>query len=236
MDSEKHNSACGFGELLVTCLYGEASELEWREFNRHCDACKDCKAEFAAFSSVRQDLTSWQVDIVPRIEIIAQKSPLEVLRELAVSLPIWFKLGSGLTGLAAAALVLLAVSSARIAYGAGGFEISFGKGQPASSPVVAKGALVTQDDVRALVADAVAAAQVQDEQKATARMASLELKLNEAHRVELQRAVMQLKDQRRLNSRLMMADNGHQTLAEWLFSPGETGDKPEGNENETRNY
>ena len=58
--NHKSESACAFGETLVSVLYGEATEHEAKTFERHLDGCPVCTDEIAAFGTLRSAVSDWR--------------------------------------------------------------------------------------------------------------------------------------------------------------------------------
>lgn len=107
---------CGRGELLVTVLYGEASEREREEFASHRAACAACDEEFAAFSAVRGELRSWETGPVPRIRVEVRPGLVERIRRSFAILPVAARVAAA----GACALLVLAVFNAEVAVGPDG--------------------------------------------------------------------------------------------------------------------
>jgi len=125
-------SLCTRAEDLVAYLYDEASEDEAQDFERHTQRCASCKAELAAFTQVRSNISEWRnhalglaetTALANEIAPVAQRSEspalkpsaLAALREFFALSPVWLRAATGLASLAICALVLFAV--ARVAEG-----------------------------------------------------------------------------------------------------------------------
>ena len=107
---------CGREELLVTVLYGEASEREREEFASHRAACAACDEEFAAFSAVRGELRSWETGPVPRIRVEVRPGLVERIRRSFAILPVAARVAAA----GASALLVLALFNAEVAVGPDG--------------------------------------------------------------------------------------------------------------------
>jgi anti-sigma factor RsiW len=132
-DSEAiSKSLCTRAEDLIAYLYNEASEGEAQDFERHTERCASCKAELAAFTQVRSNITEWRShalglaqttalanEIAPAAERsrspARKPSALAALREFFALSPIWLRAATGLASLAVCALIIFAI--ARIAEG-----------------------------------------------------------------------------------------------------------------------
>ena len=104
------SSTCERTEDLVSVLYGEASETERRDFEAHMQQCGNCRAEFAAFSQVRESVGEWRDEAlagfvsahaVPPV----RRSALAALRQFFDLSPLWLK---GAVGFAAVVFCVLA--------------------------------------------------------------------------------------------------------------------------------
>lgn len=126
MNHNHKNSDCGFGELLVSYLYGETSGAEAAEFEKHLPNCQSCAGETEAFSSVHFAIEDWKTKdfaplATPVIEIpgerkvqpaIVQTSWLAGLRQLFSLSPAWSLATASVAVLAiCAGLVWLALSA-----------------------------------------------------------------------------------------------------------------------------
>src|SRR5919197_1571697 len=55
---------CPQAENLVAYLYGEASEAEKKDFERHLSICDLCRDELAAFGMVRESVVTWRDEMM----------------------------------------------------------------------------------------------------------------------------------------------------------------------------
>ena len=51
---------CARAEDLVTYLYGEATQGEARDFEKHAEQCASCRSELKAFGNVHEAITEWR--------------------------------------------------------------------------------------------------------------------------------------------------------------------------------
>jgi hypothetical protein len=94
---------CGYKEQLVAYLYGEDSESERADFERHLASCVSCTEEMRGLEAVRQELAEWEPPAA-RMHFRLAPAPEPGARPPLWRQPMW--------GLAAAATLLLAVGAA----------------------------------------------------------------------------------------------------------------------------
>ena len=153
-----------YKESLVGYLYSELAPEERRAFEAHLKVCAPCRAEVAELRAVRDDLLAWappECRDLPSswaVEPVAAPAPMARMRAWMPAF-----------GLAAAAMLVLAVSAAianvEVRYGSDGLVVRTGRAPAAAvpaasqpdvaqreiSPVVAQTAPgVTADDLAAL--------------------------------------------------------------------------------------
>jgi hypothetical protein len=51
---------CEFAETLAAILYGEANEIEQRQFDLHVLDCAVCRAEIESFGAIRRSIADWR--------------------------------------------------------------------------------------------------------------------------------------------------------------------------------
>lgn len=111
MNEIEHSSTCERADDLVSVLYGEASEHERRDFERHMKQCDSCRKEFAAFAQVRESIGEWHDEalsgFVPAHAAAppVRKSALAAWRQFFDLSPLWLK---GAVGFAAVVFCVLA--------------------------------------------------------------------------------------------------------------------------------
>jgi Putative zinc-finger len=115
MMKEMNNPAtCERADDLVSVLYGEASEREQREFEFHVKQCASCRAEFAAFTEVREAIGEWRDEALngfvssPVVAAPSRKSAVAALRQFFDLSPLWMKGAVGFAALVFCVLVVLA--------------------------------------------------------------------------------------------------------------------------------
>ena len=115
---------CHRAEDLVTYLYGEASEVDSRDFADHLQQCDACRVEFGVFQQVHDSILVWRnealglasspaavfpesaVDSTHLVQHQRKLSGLEALREFFSVSPLWLR---GATAFAALLLCVLGV-------------------------------------------------------------------------------------------------------------------------------
>lgn len=113
-------------EALVGYIYDELETAERQIFERHLAACVACREEVDALRATRMHLAAWappQPDFgLPRFRIVRDDAPAAAARRFGMFSPVW--------GLAAAAVLLLAVAAAianiDIRYGGDGLTVRTG--------------------------------------------------------------------------------------------------------------
>lgn len=145
-------------DTLIAFLYGELPAADARAFETHMRACEPCRADVAALRAVRDDLLAWappECNELPSSWAAAPVAAPAPMARMRAWMPAF--------GLAAAAMLLLAVSASianlEIRYDAQGLVVRTGRaaaaapasqqalGAPAA-PAAAPG--VTPDDLAAL--------------------------------------------------------------------------------------
>jgi len=126
-------------ELLVAYVYDDISDIDRGRFERHLRECTACRDEAASMRSVRADLAAWTAP-EPDLGFSIVQHPR----------PSWRSWWTPAFGLAAAAVLVLAVASAlahvEVSYGANGFAIRTGWNASPAAPVVP--AAVSRDAAR----------------------------------------------------------------------------------------
>lgn len=106
--------------LLVTHLYGEIEESEEEALKDHLSSCEACSAEMEALQKTSHLLRTWE-DVDPRLRLhfVRGKPRISSWWPRLARFPRW----GGLTaGLAAAALLLMALMNLEVSYGEGGLD------------------------------------------------------------------------------------------------------------------
>ncbi len=116
-------------ELLVGYLYEEIEPAERRAFETHILSCAECRGELKGLKATRTRLQAWAP---PRPELA-----FEVVRGRAPAVSRGWRSLSPAWGLAAAAVLVLAVASAianvEVKYGADGLVVRTGWARPAAA-------------------------------------------------------------------------------------------------------
>src|ERR1044071_8966775 len=108
MNDTRTTSNCNMHEALVAFLYGEATPDEKTRVEAHLTQCSACKHELDGFERVRGMLQQWQLDDLPVVRVVTERSGrpmLTVLKELFTITPVWAKA----LGAVAMAMLVLAV-------------------------------------------------------------------------------------------------------------------------------
>ena len=144
-----------FKESLVGYLYGELGPGEQRVFEAHLETCAPCRDEVAALRAVRDDLLAWSPPECRELPSSWAEAPVAAPAPMA-RLRAWMPA----FGLAAAAMLVLAVSAAianvEIRYDANGLMVRTGRTAPepaqtnAVAPVSSDALPVTAHDLAAL--------------------------------------------------------------------------------------
>ena len=235
-------SNCGKQDLLVSYLYNEASPSERKEFERHQASCDTCHDELQAFQGVRQELKTWEMPVVPRIEVITPRTAMDALREFFHLVPVWFKITSGLATAAAAAFIVFALTGTHIRFGQNGVDARFGVKETTeivqaqattdkAKPVNVNA--ISREEAEKMIQAAVLQAQTQAQEQTRLQLANLEAKLKTAHQTDLQNATLRLRkdQQKQMLSELAKYDN--RTMTEWLLTATEP--SAEGGTNNEKN-
>ncbi len=91
---------CGQENELLGYLYGELSEAESRDFQRHAHHCESCKRELAGLQSVRESVIAWRNESLAAVALPAmapvvmadeKPSALAAIRQFFNLAPLWMK-------------------------------------------------------------------------------------------------------------------------------------------------
>jgi len=175
---ETDNSTCEGAGDLVSVLYGEATEREQREFELHLEQCGNCRAEFAAFTDVREAIGEWRDEALtgfvssPMVAAPRRKSALAALRQFLDLSPLWMKGAVGFAAVVFCVLVVLVLGR----FSSSPHKVAIASGNP--------GAVYTKEDVDRAVADALA------QQEAVAQKEREQRVIEEAHKPKVIVAVV----------------------------------------------
>jgi len=202
---------CERKEELIEYLYDEMPAAQHARFADHLQACTNCRADLIGLEQLRGELRVWDLNAVPRMEIVIPRSKLEVLKELLMLFPVWSR--AALVTAAAAAVILVAVGLTSLLSKANSAPILATAANPA--PITANVAPVSvSPEVKALLNAEVAKAIAQEREALRAQMATLETRNNE-QRVQLQTVSRQLRE---LNTRHQQLLAAQQPSIRSLFS------------------
>jgi len=112
---------CGRADDLVGFLYGELTDREARQFERHMQDCAACTTEYAAFGRLRESIVAWRNEALglggERVLAtsglqIEQRRPsaLAALREFFNLSPLWMKGVAGFASVLFCVFATLAVA------------------------------------------------------------------------------------------------------------------------------
>ncbi len=116
MEEDKElNSGCAHRNDLIAIVYGEATEMETRSFQRHMNECAECSDDYSAFKGIRNSVFSWRQETLGFVaqpehdRLRAERSALAALREFFTLSPLWLKGAIALASLVFCLLAVLAV-------------------------------------------------------------------------------------------------------------------------------
>jgi len=119
---------CHRAEDLVTYLYGEASEVDAKDFDGHLKQCAACRSEFGVFQQVHDSILVWRNEAlgstfnpavlpvttaVESTQIVRHErrlSALAALREFFSVSPLWLRAATAFAALLLCALGALTIS------------------------------------------------------------------------------------------------------------------------------
>lgn len=130
MPNINERPVCHRAEDLVTYLYGEASEVEARDFTKHLQQCDACRSEFGVFRQVHDSILLWRnealgsafsptavstestVDSIQFVQHERKLTALAALREFFSVSPLWLRAATGFAALLLCVLGVLTISRA----------------------------------------------------------------------------------------------------------------------------
>lgn len=128
MGNINERPVCHRAEDLVTYLYGEASEVDSRDFADHLQQCEACRVEFGVFQQVHDSILIWRnealgstfspaavvsgtaVDSAQFVQHKRKLSAFEALREFFSVSPLWLRAATACAALLLCVLGVLAIS------------------------------------------------------------------------------------------------------------------------------
>ena len=128
MPNINERPVCHRAEDLVTYLYGEASEVEARDFTEHLQQCDACRSEFGVYQQMHDSILLWRnealgtafspaavsiestVDSTQFVQHGRKLTALAALREFFSVSPLWLRAATGFAALLLCVLGALALS------------------------------------------------------------------------------------------------------------------------------
>jgi hypothetical protein len=127
MRNTNERPVCHRAEDLVTYLYGEANEVDSRDFADHLQKCDACRVEFGSFQQVHDSVLIWRnealgsafspgaltetaVDSSRFVQHKRKLSAIEALREFFSVSPLWLRGATAFAALLLCVLGVLAIS------------------------------------------------------------------------------------------------------------------------------
>jgi hypothetical protein len=128
MPNINERPVCHRAEDLVTYLYGEASEVDAKDFAVHLQQCDACRTEFGVFQQVHDSILLWRnealgsafsaaavsvestVDSTQFVRHERKLTALAALREFFSVSPLWLRAATGFAALLLCVLGVLAIS------------------------------------------------------------------------------------------------------------------------------
>ncbi len=107
MNERQNSPSCERASDLIAFLYGEADELETRDFQLHLQQCSSCREEVESLGVVRESITTWRDEALAGFistPVAQPKSALAALRQFFDLSPLWLK---GATAFAAVTFCVL---------------------------------------------------------------------------------------------------------------------------------
>lgn len=127
MGNMNERPVCHRAEDLVTYLYGEASEIDSRDFADHLQQCDACRVEFGVFQQVHDSILVWRnealgstfnpaavtettVDSAQFVQHKRRLSAFDAVREFFSVSPLWLRAATACAALLLCVLGVLAIS------------------------------------------------------------------------------------------------------------------------------
>ena len=205
MSNGQKTPQCNMHEALVSYLYNEATADEKVSVETHLTKCTACKEELSSFERVRGMLQQWQLDDLPVVRVVAdrtssERSLLTVFKELLSVTPIWAKA----VGAVAMAVLVLAVIGTDVRVGKDGVSFHadlFRRGQTVSPVAGSNNAFPNANieqvraEVKGLVNQLIAESERQQRDELKAQLVSLESQLNNLHSADLSKLTSRIQEQ-----------------------------------------
>lgn len=128
MPNINERPVCHRAEDLVTYLYGEASEVDAKDFTEHLQQCDACRGEFGVFQQVHDSILLWRtealgaafspmavsaesrVDSTQFVQHERRLTAFAALREFFSVSPLWLRAATGFAALLLCVLAGLTIS------------------------------------------------------------------------------------------------------------------------------
>ena len=128
MPNINERPACHRAEDLVTYLYGEASEVDAKDFAGHLQQCDACRGEFGVFQQVHDSILLWRnealgsafspaavssessIDSTQFVRHERKLTALAALREFFSVSPLWLRAATGFAALLLCVLGVVVIS------------------------------------------------------------------------------------------------------------------------------
>jgi len=205
MSNEDKRTNCDKHEALVSYLYNEATPEESKLVEQHLNECTACKEELHSFERVRGMLQQWQIDDLPVVRVVAdrtgERSMLSVLKELISLTPIWAKA----LGAVAVGLVVLAIIGTDISVGGGGFSFradllrrdrnSQATGAQIVTPSNGADTEQVRVEMKGLVNQLIAESERRQRDEIKTQLVSLESQLQTMHSADLTKLASRIQEQ-----------------------------------------
>ncbi|MBI1765002.1 MAG: hypothetical protein HYR56_26625 [Acidobacteria bacterium] len=198
MKSQHEAPKCERKEELVEYLYDEMPFQRRALFADHLTACASCSADLVGMERLRGELRVWDVQTVPRMELVIPRSKLDVLKELLGLFPLWSRAMLATAGAVATILIALGTLSLfrqtnavpdKMAGGATPAPLNV---QLVAPPQITTPAALSPAEIKTLVGAEVAKALEQERQTLRTQMAALDAR-NQEQRAQLQTLTHQLR-------------------------------------------
>lgn len=173
---------CERADDMIAYLYGETSQSEAKDFERHIENCAACRTESSAFADVRASIGAWRKQSLGALAFpISETTPapafnavraeragrrpsaLAALREFFTLSPAWMRAATAVLSIAVCAVMTVAIAHAEIRWDKQGFSFSTGILSKAvatdsntQTPAVAQtDKIYTREELNAIVAEKV---------------------------------------------------------------------------------
>jgi hypothetical protein len=128
MPNINERPVCHRAEDLVTYLYGEANEVDAKDFAGHLQQCDSCRSEFGVFQHVHDSISRWRnealgsafspaavpvestVDSAQFVRHERKLTALAALREFFSVSPLWLRAATGFAAVLLCVLGVLAIA------------------------------------------------------------------------------------------------------------------------------